>query len=330
MFGTVRLARRRKAGANEGQLLALKIVRKAAVIKWKQTAAVMEEKKMLLLAGEHPFVLQLRATFQDSAHLYFLTELIQGGELFLHQSQQEGQVFSESDALFYAACVESVLEFLHAKQIVYRDIKPENMMLHKSGYLTVVDFGFARSFADSGKCFTLCGTPEYLAPEVILATGYTTSADIWAAGVLLFEMMVGYSPFAPDNPSQVKLCKRIVGTPVVRPNDAGLSDAAWNLIRGMLEREVSERLGCLAGGHSDIKAHRWWSSSAAGGAGSGSDEWWTALERREHRAPWIPEIDGGKETFLQYFDAVEEEEKEVDEAEEASAADADHSWSAGF
>ena len=165
MFGTVRLARRRKAGANEGELLALKVVRKAAVVKFKQTAAVMEEKKMLLRGGEHPFVLQLHATFQDGAHLYFLTELIQGGELFLHQSQQVGQVFSEPDALFYAACVESVLEFLHAKQIVYRDIKPENMMVHKSGYLTVVDFGFARSFADSGKCFTLCGTPEYLAPE---------------------------------------------------------------------------------------------------------------------------------------------------------------------
>lgn len=323
MFGRVHLVRRRVVESGASALLALKIVRKSTVVKFRQTQAVMDEKAVLLIAAKHPFALKLVATFQDAANLYILTELLDGGELFAHQSRQSGGVFREASARFYGACVEAVLCFLHGQQICFRDVKPENVMLDRGGYVKLIDFGFAKCFAETGKCFTLCGTPEYLAPEVILGSGYTTSADVWAAGVLVFEMVVGHSPFAPDEPSQVTLCKRIVSKSVERPGGA-FSDDAWKFVQGTLEREVATRLGCGVEGHAELKAHAWWAGGKAKGGGEKS--WWTALERRQLDAPWVPPLKGDGD--MSYFAEVEAEEGE--EEEEVAAAEGGEVWCADF
>lgn len=142
----------------------------------------------------HPFILKLYQTFKDQSKLYMLLEFVQGGELFsvLHTPQNDG--VPDAQAKFYAAGVLLGLAYLHGKDIAYRDLKPENCLIDKHGYPKVVDFGFAKVI--QGKTFTLCGTPEYLAPELVLGRGHNRAVDYWAYGILLYEMEAGYSPFS--------------------------------------------------------------------------------------------------------------------------------------
>ena len=164
--------------------------------------------KIILQKCIHPFILQLITTYKDENCLYMLLELVQGGELFnlLHNM---GGYLSSSHAVFYAACVLDVLAFLHKNNILYRDLKPENLLIDKEGYIKVVDFGFAKVVKD--RTFTLCGTPEYLAPELVLGKGHNKGVDYWALGVLIYEMLCGYSPFADhENGDQIIICKNIM------------------------------------------------------------------------------------------------------------------------
>ena len=207
-FGRVVLVQDKTSKA----VYALKQLLKSEVVAHKQQLNVMNEKNVMIQC-KHPFVLRLFQTFKDAKRLYMLLEFVQGGELFsvLHPAHPPRGVDGVPDhaAKFYAAGVILGLEHLHNKDIAYRDMKPENCLIDKLGYPKIVDFGFAK-IIDS-KSFTLCGTPEYLAPELVLGRGHTKAVDYWAFGILLYEMQSGYSPFSdPQGMDQVVICKNIV------------------------------------------------------------------------------------------------------------------------
>ncbi|CAD7698152.1 unnamed protein product [Ostreobium quekettii] len=190
-FSRVRLVRNN----NNGKYCALKSLKKAHLMKLKQVEHVISEKKIL---GEvhHPFIANLISTYQDAQCVYMLLEYVPGGELFYHL-KKAGR-FGVSTVRFYVAGIAVVLEHLHAQNIVYRDLKPENIMIDTNGYLKVTDFGFAKKVYD--RTWTLCGTPEYLAPEVIQSRGHGRGVDWWGLGVMMFELLAGYPPFHHENP----------------------------------------------------------------------------------------------------------------------------------
>lgn len=212
-FGRVTLVQE-KGSKN---VYALKTMLKSEIVAHKQQANVLNEKNLMMQCN-HPFILRLYQTFKDSKKLHMLLEFVQGGELFsvLHTAQSDG--VPDNQAKFYAAAVLSALAYLHNKDIAYRDMKPENCLIDRQGYPKLVDFGFAKII--HGKSFTLCGTPEYLAPELVLGRGHNKAVDYWAFGILIFEMQAGYSPFSdPQGMDQVVICKNIVNGRLVFPRN---------------------------------------------------------------------------------------------------------------
>jgi CRP-like cAMP-binding protein len=203
-FGRVTLVQDKKSKA----VYALKAMLKSEIVAHKQQANVMNEKNVMI-SSNHTFVLRLYQTFKDSKKLYMLLEFIQGGELFSVLHTASGDGVPDPSVKFYGSAVLLALGYLHSKDIAYRDMKPENCLIDKHGYPKLVDFGFAKVI--TGKSFTLCGTPEYLAPELVLARGHNKAVDYWAFGILLYEMEAGYSPFSdPQGMDQVVICKNIV------------------------------------------------------------------------------------------------------------------------
>jgi len=269
-FGRVKLVHHPKLK----KAFALKQLQKAAVVAYRQQQNVISEKTIMEMA-DHPFILRLHKTFKDRDCLYMLLEFVQGGELFSLLHIRGGKL-ADKDARFYAACVQDALEYLHDRDIVYRDLKPENLLIDDEGYIRVVDFGFSKKITT--RSFTLCGTPEYLAPELVLGKGHNRAVDIWALGVLIFEMIAGTSPFADHvNGDHMVICKKIVRNKVEYPRRFG--EKAKDLVTRLLVREPHLRIGCLSGGHQDIKDHPWMKSMD-----------FNALLRKRIKAPWVPEI----------------------------------------
>lgn len=213
-FSRVTLVQHKKTKA----VYSLKTMLKADLMAQKQLWNVMNEREVLE-QFDHPLIVKLYATFADAKRLYMLLEFIQGGELFSVIHRPDGDGIPASQAKFYAAGVLLVLVYLHSKDMAYRDLKPENCMVDKDGYPKMVDFGFAKVMKN--KSFTLCGTPEYLAPEIVLGRGYSNAVDFWALGVLIFEMMKGQSPFADltGNDDQGVICRNIIDGRIVFPLD---------------------------------------------------------------------------------------------------------------
>lgn len=236
--------------AQTGTPYALKRLQKSQIVKTKQTSNIMREKE-LMARCDHPFILQLIATFQDRDCLYMVLELALGGELFSVLANTEDGTIEESACLFYSACVLSGLECMHSHNILYRDMKPENMMLDADGYIKIIDFGFAKEVAD--RTYTLCGTPEYLAPELVLGKGHGKGVDYWALGVLVYEMLVGYTPFADEGGDNMAVCRKICEQRLEIPNF--VSAEASSLITALVNRNQNMRLGCMKEGIHDIWSH---------------------------------------------------------------------------
>lgn len=192
-FGRVRLCKLK--GNSSKPPYALKILKKTVILKLKQLDHIKSE-KAILERVRHPFIIVLLSTFQDKSFIYFLLEYICGGELF-SRLRREGR-FANDVALFYACEILLVFEYLHSLNIAYRDLKPENILIGRDGHVKVTDFGFAKNITE--KSFTLCGTPEYLAPEIIQNTGHDKGVDWWALGILIYEMIAGFPPFYDENP----------------------------------------------------------------------------------------------------------------------------------
>jgi protein kinase A len=221
----------------------------------------------------HHFILGLVGSYQDDRNLYFLLPQIQGGELFsvIHKEGKHG--ISDEAAIFYGACIVEALGYLHARNIVYRDMKPENALIDHKGYCILIDLGFAKIVVD--KTYTLCGTPEYIAPEIILSKGHNKAVDYWSFGVLIYEMMVGRSPFSVNGTNQVALLKSIVRGAYSCPDTMNV--ASKDLITRLLITRQTRRLGNLSRGCLDVREHIWFKSLN-----------FNQLNSREADAPWVP------------------------------------------
>jgi len=251
-FGKVWLVSHKRTGT----AYALKQLSKREIVGHHQVEGVIREKN-IMASLDHPFVVNLIATFQDDHSLYMVIALVQGGELFsvIHKETYDG--ISNDDSRFYAACILESLAHLHHRCICYRDLKPENILIDQKGYCVLVDLGFAKIVVD--KTFTLCGTPEYLSPEIILSKGHDKGVDYWAFGVLIYEMLVGRSPFYSHGTDQVSLFKRIVQVKYSFPRGGLVHELAQDLIQRLIVRRQSNRLGCLSRGDGDVRDHMWFS-----------------------------------------------------------------------
>lgn len=302
-FGRVKLVRHRPTN----RPFALKILQKAQVVSYGQQRNVMNERNVLM-AIDHPFVLKLETTFKDANCLYMLLELVQGGELFTYLANTKLGYVPVDDARFYAACVLSGLEALHEQSILYRDLKPENMLIDAAGYIKIVDMGFAKVVKD--RSYTLCGTPEYLAPELVLGQGHYKGVDYWALGVLIYEMVSGHSPFYdPKGNDQMKICSNIVKGKLVFPShvkDSNLRDVVTKL----LTRTVTNRLGCRKEGIEEIKQHKFFKVVD-----------WPALLGKKLTAPWVPPLKDAFDSGC--FDAYEGDESIAPYQDDGSGWDAE-------
>ncbi|VDK69599.1 unnamed protein product [Litomosoides sigmodontis] len=245
-FGRVYLARDCKTK----KYYALKKMSISKVIATRQMNHVFSEKE-ILASLRHPFIVKMYSSKCDGKNLYILFEYIPGGELFSYL--RNVQQFPDLTARFYACEVILALEYLHSKNIVYRDLKPENLMLTKSGHLKLTDFGFAKTIKN--KTNTLCGTPEYLAPEVIDGKGYNKAVDWWSLGVLIYEMLTGLPPFQGD--TLPNIYEEIITGQVDFPKT--MDFLATDLIKKLLVLDPAKRLGNLEGGAEDIKIQTWFS-----------------------------------------------------------------------
>ncbi|KAL3938044.1 MAG: hypothetical protein SGBAC_006967 [Bacillariaceae sp.] len=258
---------------------ALKIVNKRRVLHQKQEGSVMRERELLGLL-HHPFILDMVASFQDTSNLYMLLPVIQGGELFsrvANVNMEHGGGLSSKESAFYTGCVVEALGHFHHRYIAYRDLKLENVMIDGDGYCKIVDLGFAKVV--NGKTYTFCGTPEYLAPEIIMSKGHNHAVDYWSLGVLIYIMLTGSSPFYQADISQMAMFKKIVM--VEYEMHASIDLVAADLIRKLLVRKVPERLGNLKQGHHDVNEHSWF-------LGNGCH--YKKLLKKEVEAPWKPKI----------------------------------------
>jgi protein kinase A len=284
-FGRVHLVQSK----HNHRFYAMKVLKKAQVVKMKQIEHTNDERRMLNRV-RHPFLVTLWGTWQDSRNLYMVMDFVEGGELFslLRKSQR----FPNPVAKFYAAEVTLALEYLHAHQIIYRDLKPENLLLDRHGHLKITDFGFAKEVPDI--TWTLCGTPDYLAPEVVSSKGYNKSVDWWSLGILIFEMLCGFTPFW-DSGSPVKIYENILRGKVKYP--PYLHDDAVDLLSQLITNDLTKRLGNLHGGPDDVKNHAWFAEVT-----------WDRLARKDIDAPYIPPIRGGQGDASQYDKYPEETE----------------------
>lgn len=268
-FGRVLLVRLRGSSSQStSNCFALKVLRKTEIVRLRQVEHVNAE-RYILSRVRHPFIVDLYATFQDSLNVYMLMSYVPGGELFTHL--RRAKRFTADVTRFYLATIILALKYLHSFNIIYRDLKPENLLLDSRGYLRLTDFGFAKIVDD--RTWTLCGTPEYLAPEIIQSDGHGKAADWWACGILCYEMLVGYPPFFDE--TAYGIYEKILKGKIYWPSQ--VDPLSKDIIKAFLHPDRSKRLGNLIGGSQDVLDHPWF---------RGVD--WDALERREIRVRTSP------------------------------------------
>jgi serine/threonine protein kinase len=306
-FGRVRIVATPTPSGKKAYF-ALKILRKSEIIRLKQVNHIKAEKSILSRVS-HPFIVNLQAAFQDDTFLYMLMEYIIGGELF--SQLRRVNRFHDHDARFYASEIILALQYLHSKNIVYRDLKPENLLIDKDGHMKITDFGFAKHV--ESRTYTLCGTPEYLAPEIITSKGHGKPVDWWAVGILIYEMLCGAPPFDEENP--VEIYKKILkGVGEVKFPGNYFTPKAAKLIKGLLKNEIEERLGCSGEGPEEIKRHEWF---------DGLD--WNLCIQRKLKPPFIPGFRSANDTTNfdtdEFPDSVPKEYRQLNEAEMASFDD---------
>uniref|UniRef100_A0AAX7UDA2 non-specific serine/threonine protein kinase n=1 Tax=Astatotilapia calliptera TaxID=8154 RepID=A0AAX7UDA2_ASTCA len=239
-FGKVILVREKASGT----YYAMKILKKEVIIAKDEVAHTLTESRVLKNT-RHPFLTSLKYSFQTKDRLCFVMEYVNGGELFFHLSRE--RVFSEDRTRFYGAEIVSALDYLHSAKIVYRDLKLENLMLDKDGHIKITDFGLCKEgITDTATMKTFCGTPEYLAPEVLEDNDYGRAVDWWGLGVVTYEMMCGRLPFY--NQDHEKLFELILMEEIKFPRT--LSADAKSLLSGLLIKDPNKRLG---GGPDDAK-----------------------------------------------------------------------------
>jgi serine/threonine protein kinase len=252
---------------------ALKAVSKGYVVDQEMEDSIMNEKAILMKTNS-PFIINLYECYSGAQFLYFLLDAALGGELYATY-MHFGFAGSEAHARFYSGSTMYALEYLHQQHIIYRDLKPENLLLTSEGRLKLTDMGLSK-FA-FGKAFTTCGTPDYFSPEMIHAIGHTVATDWWALGVVIFEMMSGYPPFEAESPWLIydKVLEGI--SKVWFPPEC--EGTVGDLICNLLENEPGLRLPMRPGGTQNIKSHPWYSTFD-----------WEALRNQTLTPPFKPEV----------------------------------------
>ncbi|CAH8474650.1 unnamed protein product [Schistosoma curassoni] len=244
-FGKVLLSQYHR----DNKYYAIKSLKKAEIIFRNEVDTLLTEKRILQIItdAQHPFLINLIACFQTKEHVMFVMEYAQGGDLM---SLIQKNVFKEPQAVFYAGCVVLGIEFLHSKKIVYRDLKLDNLLLDSEGFVKMADFGLCKEgMGPDDRTSTFCGTPEFLAPEVLTDSSYTRAVDWWGLGVLIFEMLVGECPFPGE--SEEEIFDSIVNKSVCYPNY--LSMEAKLIMGRLLRRNAAQRLGSSAQDAEEIK-----------------------------------------------------------------------------
>jgi len=244
--------------------------------------------RMILHSLQHPFLMHLRYAFQTDAKLYFVLDYYCGGELFFHLRKKRR--FSEVQARFFVAEVGLALEHLHTNDIVYRDLKPENILLDEVGHICLTDFGLAKELEDGKDATTFCGTPEYLAPEIVQNKGHGKAVDWWSLGILLYELSIGIPPYYSQNVHE--MYRKIQEAPLLFP--PSLSPKSKDVITQLLVRDPAQRLGSGDDDFKEIREHPFF---------QGLD--FDKLLKKEIEPPYSPNIKGGEddttcfdETFL--------------------------------
>ncbi|EZG50652.1 CGMP-dependent protein kinase [Gregarina niphandrodes] len=267
-FGVVKKVKHKITGTR----FALKCVLRKVIIQLNQQEHICLERE-IMAENDHPFILKLVRTFKDHQYLYFLTELCTGGELY--NAIRKLGLLSRPQAQFYLASIIVAMEYLHERNIAYRDLKPENVLLDNQGYSKLIDFGCAKKIKE--RTYTLVGTPHYMAPEVVLGKGYTLTADIWTFGIVLYEFICGPLPFGNDAEDQLEIFRDILTGKLVFPPYVD-DQAAMGLIRRLLCRLPELRLGCSLNGYKDLKEHAFF-----------ADFNWDKLMGRALTPPLVPQ-----------------------------------------
>ncbi|XP_022216003.1 uncharacterized protein LOC111070017 isoform X1 [Drosophila obscura] len=281
-FGKVLLAELR----DTTYYYAIKCLKKDVVLEDDDVDSTLIERKVLALGTKHPYLCHLFCTFQTESHLFFVMEYLNGGDLMFHI--QESGRFSEERSRFYGAEIISGLKFLHKKGIIYRDLKLDNVLLDYEGHVRIADFGMCKlqiyldKTADS-----FCGTPDYMAPEIIKGEKYNQNVDWWSFGVLLYEMLIGQSPFSGCDEDELfwSICNEIPWFPVY------ISAEATGILKGLLEKDYAKRLGSQYSPAGDIADHIFFRPID-----------WNLLEKRQIEPPFKPQVKHPLDT--QYFDRV--------------------------
>jgi serine/threonine protein kinase len=239
-------------------------------------------------------------TFQDDANIYLVLEYCHGGDLFGLMGQYDDEKLPVEAAQFYAASIASVFEHIHAKRIIYRDLKTENLLLDRQGYLKVADFGFAKKLGaeEGARTWTLCGTPEHLAPEIIQNKGHHRAADWWTLGINMFEFLAGEPPFNGDTP--IGTYRLIVAGNFEFPAD--FNDAARDLISKFLAADPEKRFGCLEGGAKDVLEHPFFAEMA-----------FAKLVAKQLPPPYVPDVDDDED--ISNFEEPEDQDDGIDTTE---------------
>lgn len=272
-FGKVLLSEFRASG----KLYAIKALKKGDIIARDKVENLMSEKRVLaaVTKAEHPFLVKLFGCFQTPEHVCFVMEYSAGGDLMLHI---HSNVFSQPRTIFYSGCVVLGLQFLHEHKIIYRDLKLDNLLLDTEGYVKIADFGLCKEGMGHGdRTSTFCGTPEFLAPEVLTETSYTRAVDWWALGVLLYEMLVGECPFPGDEDEEV--FDSIINDKIRYPSY--LSVEATRIMRKLLRRNPEQRLGSTEHDAEDVKKQPFFKALA-----------WEDLLARRLAPPFVPRLSG--------------------------------------
>jgi len=280
-FGKVFLVRK-NSGKDSGSLYAMKVLKKASLKIRDRIRTKME--RNILADVEHPFIVKLHYAFQTEGKLYLILDFLRGGDLFTRLSKEV--MFTEDDVKFYLAELALALQHLHSLGIIYRDLKPENLLLDSHGHIAVTDFGLSKENFENDKAYSFCGTVEYMAPEVVNRKGHTFAADWWSFGVLMYEMLTGQLPFQGENRKETmsQILKAKLGMPDY------LSLPAQSLLRALFKRNPVNRLGYGSEGVEDLKRHEFFATIN-----------WDDLKDRKVDPPFKPTI-VPDETF--HFDAT--------------------------
>ena len=257
----------------------MKTIRKQHIIARSEVSHTLAERSVLAQIN-NPFIVPLKFSFQSPEKLYLALAFVNGGELFHHL--QKEHTFEANRARFYTAELLCALECLHGFNVIYRDLKPENILLDYTGHIALCDFGLCKlDMKDQDKTNTFCGTPEYLAPELLHGNGYTKAVDWWTLGVLLYEMVTGLPPFYNENTNE--MYRRILSDPLVFPDSLRPTSHSdrhrdlRDLLTRLLDRRPDMRLG--AKGSEEIKAHDFFREID-----------WRKLLARKYEAPFKPNV----------------------------------------